>query len=102
MNFGSDGILIFRSNISKHVGGGKKGERKNIDRSICLLYRILLFLVQRITWKMDGSFGDYYRRGQKEGGKNGRKIIKRLLSFRDNLFEIIFVYKYYTFFSTFV
>ena len=51
---------------------------------------------------MDGSFGDYYRRGQKEGGKNGRKIIKRLLSFRDNLFEIIFVYKYYTFFSTFV
>ena len=76
MNFGSDGILIFRSNISKHVGGGKKGERKNIDRSIRLLYRILLFLVQRITWKMDGSFGDYYRRGQKEGGKNGEGILR--------------------------
>lgn len=35
------------------------------------------------------------RGGKKE---NGRKIIKRLLLFRDNLFAIIFVYKYYTFF----
>lgn len=35
-------------------------------------------------------------RGEKK--ENGRKIIKRLLLFRDNLFAIIFVYKYYTFF----
>lgn len=49
--------------------GGKK-KRKNIDRSIRLLYRTPLFLVQRITQKMgDGLFGDYYRRGQKGGEK---------------------------------
>lgn len=36
------------------------------------------------------------KRGEKK--ENGRKIIKRLLLFHDNLFAIIFVYKYYTFF----
>lgn len=35
-------------------------------------------------------------RGEKK--ENGRKIIKRSLLLRDNLFAIIFVYKYYTFF----
>lgn len=72
MNFGSDGILIFRSNISKYIRGGRGGKKKgkNIDRSIRLLYRTPLFLVQRITQKMgDGLFGDYYRRGQKGGEK---------------------------------
>lgn len=72
MNFGSDGILIFRSNISKYIRGGREGKKKgkNIDRSIHLLYRTPLFLVQRITQKMgDGLFGDYYRRGQKGGKK---------------------------------
>lgn len=71
MNFGSDGILIFRSNISKYIRGGREGKKKgkNIDRSIRLLYRTPLSL-QRITQKMgDGLFGDYYRRGQKGGKK---------------------------------
>lgn len=38
------------------------------------------------------------RTERREKKENGRKIIKHSLLFRDNLFAIIFVYKYYTFF----
>lgn len=58
--------INIRSNISKYIRGGRgEKKKKNIDRSIRLLYRTPLFLVQRITRKMGGLFGDYYRRGQK-------------------------------------